>query len=151
MEEWDILRKYWTKARLKLSKTNSKAYRSMSYTKGLRWLHPSSFADCIIILSLGLVSLQVCSSPWQMSQSSGVPDAVQASFYTMASQGLHIETPLPNSWLQWLSLITEKDSTTQLFTHTSFTILKPEPVGQCCQVQLPAWDGVRPSPWIRCA
>lgn len=60
-EEWDILRKYWTKARLKLSKANSKSYRSISHTKGLRWLSPSSFADCIIILSLGLVSLQVCS------------------------------------------------------------------------------------------
>lgn len=54
-EEWDIMRKYWTKARPKLSRVNIKSYRSVYDVKGLRWLCPSS--EGLETLMPGLVVL----------------------------------------------------------------------------------------------
>ena len=68
-----MVRKYWTKARLKTSWANSKLCISMSDVKALfSSLIPFSFVDCNTLLSLGLVPLSVSSFPWQVSHNSGI-------------------------------------------------------------------------------
>lgn len=64
-----IVRNYWTKARLKPIRANSKSSKSMPDGKGLIiWFFQSStpfgFLDCDILFSLELVPHPVFSSPW---------------------------------------------------------------------------------------
>lgn len=77
-----IVGKYWIKAMRKPSRENMSGIWDFN---GLRWLRPSSFAACTTGLSLGLDSLPACSSPRQMSHSSGVFYCLGTSTATWAS------------------------------------------------------------------
>lgn len=105
-----IVRRYWTKARLK----SSKPCTSLSDVKGLRWLrHPA-------LLIAAHFSLR-----WHHSLLAALPDrfllalalltfgAAQVSFsqlHTMTSQGLHPRIPLSWPWTQQLSESEEEES-----------------------------------------
>lgn len=69
-EDLRIVRKHWTKARLKSSRKNSNSYSFMSVVQGVRLFFSSSFADWNTVLSLGLVPPSSNSSLWQMSHDS---------------------------------------------------------------------------------
>lgn len=80
-----IVGKYWTKARLKLSRENMSGIWDFN---GLRWLRPYSFAACTIRLSW-LESLPVCSSPDRCR-------TVLASF-TVSGSPLRLQLPVYTS------------------------------------------------------
>lgn len=88
--------------RLKAKRADSKSCSSLSDVRGLRWLHPPSFAKGTHHINIlpALLSC-VCGSPWQdipllrHLQHRGVSSAIQSLLYelhTMASLGLLEET-----------------------------------------------------------
>lgn len=80
--------------------------------------NPWNFVDCkYTFLELVPFHVQLSSKDilwlWHL-QNPEVSNTIQASLtqlQTTASSGLHIRTPLPNTWLPWLSLFREEDST----------------------------------------
>jgi hypothetical protein len=89
--------------RPKPSRANSKFYISMSDIKVLFRSPTLNFVDYNTLLSLGLVSHTVCSSPRQVSHGSGwhlqhlrVSNAIQ--LHAMTFRGLHAGTVLSNCW-----------------------------------------------------
>lgn len=108
------MKKYWTKARPKPSRANSKTYNSISDVKGL---DDSAFpalltAVCFSPLSW-LVPVPVCSSPWQGSYGSGMSNILWSPRWSRLHihslmqwplmQGLHCHTTccvsgFPYSW-----------------------------------------------------
>ena len=50
-----------------------------------RWLHPSNFAVCNSLLSLGLVPLILCRSPWQSFHPSGTSNILGSPVQSQAS------------------------------------------------------------------
>lgn len=92
------MKKYWTKARQKPSRANSKSCSSISAVKGLRWLLPSSFADPSCVFLSWFAPTLYCSSPcrdltgfWHL-QHLGISNTIQA----WLSQ-LHV-------WFLWASM-----------------------------------------------
>lgn len=86
--EMGTVRKYPSKQNRKTGQANnSKSHNSMSYVRKPRWLCSPSFADGNTLLSLGLVPLLVCRSPWQISHGSGtfniLGSPTQGSWYSM--------------------------------------------------------------------
>lgn len=154
-EESGILRKYWNKAVLQLSGTNSKSCNSLSDVKGL-WC-PSSMAACNIPLSLGMTVL-LCSL-WLLSlagvHTSGILESPTKSrlhlhsftqwSLRVSSNGLHSPAIL-NGLLEWgkslhRCLTTWLTSAVfhnyrwrfhNLFTNVSFMTLRPELNGKHC-------------------
>lgn len=126
-EKWDILSKYWTKARWKPNRANIKAWSSTSriwgfFFKGFGWLPPCRFTAYFIHLSVGLVTLPVCSSPLQISHDSGVSNTgnLQGNIGFMqcliraSVQGLHLRCDCQTSLIT--SLYPYK-------THKSFDLI----------------------------
>lgn len=136
------MKKYWTKARQKPSRANSKSCSSISAVKGLRWLLPSSFADPSCVFLSWFAPTLYCSSPcrdltgfWHL-QHLGISNTIQAWlsqlhvwFLWASMQELPCHTPglrgfseLQRKIPQFLYSCIPQDS-------------KPELPGQCRQLQ----------------
>lgn len=121
-----ILMKYWTKAKLKPSRANSKPCSSMSSVKGLLWLFPSSFADCETLLSSsGSTSVGAVPGSYPMALAPPTSWDLQYSslsqLHAVATLGLSARTSQAHTWPLQLSLTTEDPTP---FTLISFMTLK---------------------------
>lgn len=98
-----------------------------------------SFIDYNILLSLELVPhpAKLAGIPrlWHLHylEVSKVIQASSSQLQSVASLRLHAGKSLTHSWIQWLSLASERDSTTPFFV---FLTLKSKPRGYSCQVLL---------------
>lgn len=121
-----MVEEYWTKARQKHCRANSKFCISMFDVRGLlRFPTPSnltSAAHC----SLGPLphclqfSLTDVAGLWPL-QHCGLSSAIHASFsqlHAVASLGLHAGTPLSHTWHQHPSLTLEEDVTPSLLGYS---------------------------------
>ena len=105
-----IGRKYYTKLRWELSRSNSKSCNFMSDVKGLHWLYSSSFSSCNLFLCLSWTSSTACllQSLWDISglhhlQHLWISNTMEASLSQLCtmishdllpSRGLHAGTTL---------------------------------------------------------
>lgn len=125
----------WAKAKPQPSRASSKSYSSLTDVKGLRWLCPSSFANWNTHLSLAML-LTPSLKLWlaDFSHSSSISNILGSLMHchSFNTQGLPCRTPGPGGRCYNPS------------TPVSFMTLKPEPQGQCSQVELSAWSGTCP-------
>ena len=128
--ERGIVGEYWTKTRLKLTRANTKSCSSLYNVwdfsfKGLRLLHPEALLP---IISLDLVLLSACSSPYWTSYSSDIPNILESPlqprlhFYNLikiAFRPHKNSNPATHCWPQGFSETMDEGSNTSSLLYRS--------------------------------
>lgn len=144
-----MVRKYWTKARLKPSYANSKQFLMLWMASLCLVPRPFSFVNCNMLLSLGLVLLPVSSSLWQISHDLcifrilGFPRQSRLHLHRLTQWPLWTSMQgTPDTGLASVAFLSHGGRLHNLFL-ASLT-LKPEPWGWSCHVLLLAETWTQP-------